>query len=341
MHKEGSKYGTIVVNLFTGQALAVIPSRDTGVVAKFLEKFTNLTFISRDRAKNYRAVLPEKMHIADTFHLLVNCSNLISKYVNHAIDLKTTREEFERYSLKLTEQQEGRLVVFRHIRKDLENGFSPIQIKELYDLTELQITQCLENNYDFVIRNRIKRGNFDPYKSIIEDLYLKNFDGKQITKILQEQYDFPFKHRAVTNFIQHNIKAEPNPFCRLFTKRKLIQFILKWQEFSEEEITIFKKVIQQHPNLQIFIDFYWSFKKALTKKDFRLCETLLDTQTDIPALSRFISELNRDRNAVLNASRYNFSNGMLEGSVNKLKVFKKTMFGRASVALLNLKFLFS
>lgn len=266
---------------------------------------------------------------------------MISKYINYAMDLKTTRADFEIYSLKLTEQQEGRLVVFQHVRRDFEKGFSQIQLQELYDLTSLQVTQCLENNYDFVIRNRSKRGNFDEYAEIIGELYHQNLDGKQITKILQEEYDFPYKHRSVTNFIQHNIKMKPNPFRELFTKKKLVQFILKWKEFTVDEIEVFKKVIQQHPILEVFIDFYWSFKKALIKKDVELCQELLEMDTDIPSLNRFIAELNRDREAILNAARYNFSNGMLEGSVNKLKVFKKTMFGRASFELLQLKFLFS
>ena len=47
--------------------------------------------------------------------------------------------------------------------------------------------------------------------------------------------------------------------------------------------------------------------------------------------------LARDVVAVNNALKYEFSNGIVEGYVNKLKALKRTMYGRASIKLLEIK----
>ena len=60
---------------------------------------------------------------------------------------------------------------------------------------------------------------------------------------------------------------------------------------------------------------------------------------DIPEISSYLSGLNNDISAVKNAIRLKFSNGLAEGSVNKLKVIKRIMYGRCSFKLLKSKLL--
>lgn len=44
-----------------------------------------------------------------------------------------------------------------------------------------------------------------------------------------------------------------------------------------------------------------------------------------------------DLKAVANSIKYNVSNGIVEGYVNKLKEVKRTMYGRAKIELLKRK----
>lgn len=44
-----------------------------------------------------------------------------------------------------------------------------------------------------------------------------------------------------------------------------------------------------------------------------------------------------DMNAVVNSIRYDISNGIAEGYVNKLKEVKRTMYGRAHIELFKRK----
>ncbi|WP_407308165.1 transposase [Desulfosporosinus sp. SB140] len=53
----------------------------------------------------------------------------------------------------------------------------------------------------------------------------------------------------------------------------------------------------------------------------------------------FIKGIARDIIAVKNAIKYDYNNGLAEGSVNKLKVVKRIMYGRNSFEMLRKKLL--
>jgi len=55
----------------------------------------------------------------------------------------------------------------------------------------------------------------------------------------------------------------------------------------------------------------------------------------------FARGLSEDYEAVMNALRYEWSNGQLEGQVNRLKLIKRMMYGRAKFDLLRARVLHS
>ena len=58
----------------------------------------------------------------------------------------------------------------------------------------------------------------------------------------------------------------------------------------------------------------------------RLCE--------IGTISRFAHNLFRDKEAIMAAMQEPWSNGQVEGQINKLKLIKRQMYGRAGIRLL-------
>lgn len=57
----------------------------------------------------------------------------------------------------------------------------------------------------------------------------------------------------------------------------------------------------------------------------------------IREINSFVNGLKQDITAVRNAINYEYSNGLAEGSVNKLKVIKRIMYGRCSFETLRIK----
>ena len=83
------------------------------------------------------------------------------------------------------------------------------------------------------------------------------------------------------------------------------------------------------------------FRLSYSKKDVEAIQMWCDSyeQCPFPAICSFIRGINADKNAFYNSMKYEYSNGLLEGNVNKLKTVKRSMFGRASYGLLRAKML--
>ena len=59
----------------------------------------------------------------------------------------------------------------------------------------------------------------------------------------------------------------------------------------------------------------------------------------MPPLQRFVKRLQADHEAVHAALPLDWSNGQTEGQINRLKTIKRQMYGRASLDLLERRFL--
>jgi transposase len=62
-------------------------------------------------------------------------------------------------------------------------------------------------------------------------------------------------------------------------------------------------------------------------------------ESKIRAITGFATKLKNDLDAVRNGVTYQWSNGQVEGQVNRLKMLKRQMYGRASHELLKKRFL--
>ena len=83
------------------------------------------------------------------------------------------------------------------------------------------------------------------------------------------------------------------------------------------------------------------FRFSYSKKDVEAIQQWCANyeQCQFPAICSFINGINADIDAFYNSIKYEYSNGLLEGFVNKLKTVKRSMFGRASYRLLRAKML--
>ena len=81
------------------------------------------------------------------------------------------------------------------------------------------------------------------------------------------------------------------------------------------------------------------FREFFKKKNLALLYTFIDKYIDIniSEISSFTNGLLRDIEAVENSVCSNLSNGFVEGTNSKLKMIKRTMYGRCSQKLLAAK----
>ena len=101
------------------------------------------------------------------------------------------------------------------------------------------------------------------------------------------------------------------------------------------------RIIGEYPIIGRVYDAVSGFKQTLFgKKESELDKWLEDTDAlEINELCSFANGIKRDIVAVKNAISFDYNNGLAEGSVNKLKVVKRIMYGRNSFELLKGKLL--
>ena len=78
-------------------------------------------------------------------------------------------------------------------------------------------------------------------------------------------------------------------------------------------------------------------KKSSELDDWIHCAEALN----VDEIDSYLNGLKKDINAVKNVICYKFNNGLAEGSVNKIKLIKRIMYGRNSFELLRAKILFN
>lgn len=104
-----------------------------------------------------------------------------------------------------------------------------------------------------------------------------------------------------------------------------------------------KEYIEASGNLQNLYSAVNRFREILKSKDESRLENWLSEvkRYNIRELNTFVRAVERDIEAVKNAIKTEFSNGIIEGVINKIKVIKRIMYGRCSFELLRLKAIMS
>ena len=104
---------------------------------------------------------------------------------------------------------------------------------------------------------------------------------------------------------------------------------------------IFEKITTLFQKANIIYNIVKEFKDIMfSKKEDKLYKWIDKTKKyKIPYIDSFINGIERDLEAVKNGIKYNYNNGLAEGSVNKIKVIKRIMYGRCSFNLLKQKVL--
>lgn len=130
---------------------------------------------------------------------------------------------------------------------------------------------------------------------------------------------------------------------RYTIQRSYVLQLLYQPEYAFEKLTPEESqcLFEQYPFVKELYDSIQTFKKMLETHDGKgMGDWLVQAeQSPYKELHSFVDGTKQDLDAVLMAIQSPYSNGLVEGSINKLKVIKRIMYGRCSFALLRNKVL--
>ena len=106
---------------------------------------------------------------------------------------------------------------------------------------------------------------------------------------------------------------------------------------STEDMALLKEIYQRWPQLQETAELAREFARILKGHDADALETwtqLAEEPSILEEVRRFAQTLRQDWAAVVQAAKQPWSQGQVEGQINRLKLVKRQMYGRANFDLL-------
>ncbi|MFE2571159.1 transposase [Streptomyces mirabilis] len=119
--------------------------------------------------------------------------------------------------------------------------------------------------------------------------------------------------------------------------RTVADWILRHPDFlSDGEQLRLKAVLAHCPELEALTGHVRSFAQILTERQGQRLPEWLDAvhQDNLPGLHTLAAGVDRDRDAVIAGLTLPWNSGVVEGHVNRIKMLKRQIFGRAGFALL-------
>ncbi|MCX4553120.1 transposase [Streptomyces sp. NBC_01387] len=177
----------------------------------------------------------------------------------------------------------------------------------------------------------------DKYKTYLDDRWNEGFTNAW--KLWEEIVPLGYQgsYQRVRAYLRLK-RTSPRPVtARPPSPRVVAGWVLRRPEtLSETEHLHLKNVRANCPEIDALTRRVRSFATMLTERQGERLPGWLDVvrQDGLPSLHTLAAGIDRDRDAVIAGLTLPWNSGVVEGHVNRIKMLKRQMFGRAGFALL-------
>lgn len=357
--RSGCSYGTILIDLEKHTIVDLLPERTADCVAEWLKAHPSVEIVTRDRSNVYANGIsegaPQAEQIADRFHLLQNLIEATQKVLKkHTTDIEKALFPSEKEGemagsfpiIEPTPADKRRQQRVRKVHELADLGWYVTDIAKHVGVSRPTVMKYLELSPEAVILNRKpKKSLIGPYVSYLHQRWQEGC--RKQNQLYQEICDLGYRgtESNVRKYIRSRIRTEQSENRneqRPPSARTLAFYITYPYENQSKRV---KKIIDQikeaHPDVTTCIDLARKFAAMVRQRLPHKLDGWLKSAEEcgVSAFVKFAKSLKRDKAAVYAALDNEWSNGPTEGFVNKLKMIKRQMYGRANLDLLKIRLL--
>jgi len=369
--RKGQEYGTILVNLDAHRVVDLLPDRAADSFSEWLRDHPEIVTISRDRCGIYAegATLgaPQSQQIADRFHLVLNLSSTMERVLEERsrklilppVDgapaeahLDVPREasaDVQAPMPGLTQSElrrQRRLARYEEVVGLFRSGHSQAAISQALGLQRKTIRRWLRGG-EFPERKPPHRPppKVNEFATYLEERW--NEGCHNATLLYQEIRDKGYrgKRSMVARFVASWRKTgrttRPNAPERISPRHAAILVTRGADQITEEQQRLFDRIARQCPEVFELRQMALAFRAALTAGESSKLRLWIEgaRRCEFGAVVRFAYGLKKDLSAVAAAVETSWSTGQVEGQINRLKMIKRQMYGRAGFELLRARVL--
>jgi transposase len=366
--RRGRVYGTLLINIETGKPVDVLADREAGTLAVWLREHPGTEVICRDRAGAYaegaRDGAPEAIQVADRWHLWHNLAGHVEKAVarhrgcltqpgpeaappghtasDPAPDLAQAAAAApagpaeESVLARRTRQRYEQIQALRAAGKGIkpisrELGLARDTVRRFYQAATVD---------ELLARTRDRKPSIlDDWKPCLHQRW--NAGHTNVWRLFTEirAQGYPGSYDAVRVYLRpFRAPAATPPATAIPPKvRDLTSWLLRHPDsLGEDEKLKLTQAQERCPHLDALAGHITEFAKILTGRHGDRLDAWIAavSASDLPDLHSFTRGLLRDYDAVLNGLTLPHSSGAVEGNVNRIKMIKRQMYGRAGFDLL-------
>lgn len=227
---------------------------------------------------------------------------------------------------------------------------SLIKISKILGLDRRTVKKYIDSSYIPKYTRQGRLSILDQYKIEINEMLSKGISIAEIYRVIEangykgsnsnlRNYCSKLKKEFSNNINQPNLKNRTVKIKGNILLKALYKPIENIPELDERTLEIINK---KYPFYMQIIELIGKFRVLLKEKNVQnltnwISEAKLLNNSYI---NSFINGIKRDIEAVKNSIKYEYNNGLAEGSINKLKVIKRIMYGRNSFEILKKKVLY-
>jgi transposase len=366
--RRGHVYGTVLIDMETGDVVDLLPDREAATLKQWLDDHPGVQVICRDRAGAYadgaRQGAPDAVQVADRWHLL---HNLRQKTYEAAAahraaclaapaEPQQQQEQQEQQEQEEQEEQEeqaaaaagepglARRTRQRHadVRALLDAGHTRAAAARILGLSLPTVYKYANAATAEQITAAPRAGILDPWKPYLTGRWNDGIHDAAVLHAEIKARGYKGSDQQVRRFIRPFRALPPGTAAQAPPGVPSARQITAWLmtrpgSLTSDDTAALHAVTGACPHLRQLQAAIRSFCDMITglAGDGNLDTWLAIAETSgIPQLASFAAGIRKDHAAVLNGLTLSHSSGKVEGTVNKIKMLKRQMYGRASFRLL-------
>ena len=345
--RRGRRYGTVICDLERRRIVDILPDREPATVEAWLEHHPGIEFVARDRDGGYgRAIsraLPHAVQVADRWHLLDNVGRAFLAAVRRSMpEIRTVLGSGSVDPGVLTKaeqlQHEGfmrRCQTNREVRRMADDGVPIKRIVRMTGLSRNLVRQILRGEREDAFR--LRESNLEPWLPRLTREWEGGCrNGAELWRRLRAE-GFRGSLRVVGEWATRQRRAEASaysPPARCPSARRIVRMMTTARDhLSRSDAVTVARIEAAVPDLAVASALVGRFVNMVRNSEHDDLDDWL-SEAEGSLIASLAWGLNADRHAVVAAVREPWSNGQTEGQINKLKAFKRQMYGRAGLDLL-------
>jgi transposase len=348
--KKRKRYGTIFIDLLTGEILDFLPNRNKDSVKNWLINHPEIQLITRDRAQAYKSAAeeasPKIKQVGDRWHIFQHLFDAVKKTIKsivppkwkppgQAVKNESPSRPLPKRLQPLEENEDKVWKRIQHAQRLRKEGKSITSIAKQIGVSRNTVYTDLAVTTK---PSRKRTSLFDRYLPLIRSMIAGGLKGDDI-EVACRKAGFD-GHRNTLNYMiadeRRDIRNKKPQTLNLHQAIIRILWDKSVQNHKEAFKSLHPKLLEAFPSLMKISKFIQSFRRLFEEKHSSgLRKWLIENQqSSFTHFQTFINGIRGDLKAVYYAITLPWSNGITEGTINKLKNIKRMMYGRAGIKVL-------